>query len=210
MVIIHPFKAPNTSDKIGYSLHGNRYLNITNRCTLRCAFCPKFNGSWNVQGYELRMHQEPEVAAIIQAAGNPTEYKEVVFCGLGEPTIRLYPLLEAAKRLRREGARIRINTDGLANLIHGRDVTPDMEGVIDALSISLNAQDEFTYNQHCRPQQPGAYGSMLDFAERVRYFVPDITMTAINGLPGVDVVACEKIAQKLGVKFRRRVLGQVG
>lgn len=195
---------------IGYTLHGNRYLNITNRCTLRCAFCPKFNGTWEVQGYDLRSQHEPSVEEMLAAVGNPRDYHEVVFCGLGEPTLRLYPLLEVATRLRNQGARVRVNTDGLANLIHGRDITPDLEDNIDALSISLNAQDEATYNRHCRPKEPGAYAAMLDFTERARHFVPEVTLTAIDGLPGVDIAACEKIARDLGVNFRRRVLDQVG
>ena len=106
----------NTPDVIAYRLHGNLYLNITNRCTLRCAFCPKFNGVWAVQGYDLRTHHEPSVKEILEAVGDPHSYHEVVFCGLGEPMLRLYPLLEVAARLHSQGAHVRVNTDGLANL----------------------------------------------------------------------------------------------
>lgn len=195
---------------VGYTLRDSRYLNITNRCTLRCAFCPKFNGEWTVQDYSLRLEHEPTLQEIIAAVGNPEEYREIVFCGLGEPTLRLYTLLEVATRLRHRAKRIRINTDGLANLVYGRDVTPDMEGLIDALSISLNAQNAEIYNQHCRPKLPGAYEAILDFVKHAREFVPEITLTAIDGLPGVDIAACEKIARDLGVNFRRRVLNVVG
>lgn len=195
---------------VGYTLRDSRYLNITNRCTLRCAFCPKFNDQWTVQDYPLRLEREPTLQEIIAAAGNPEEYREIVFCGLGEPTLRLYTLLEAATRLRHRAKRIRINTDGLANLVYGRDVTPDMEGLIDALSVSLNAQNAELYNLHCRPKLPGAYEAMLDFVKHAREFVPEITLTAIDGLAGVDIAACEKIARDLGVNFRRRVLNVVG
>lgn len=195
---------------IGYTLRDSRYLNITSRCTLRCAFCPKFNNEWTVQDYGLRLTSEPTVEQIVAACGNPEDYREIVFCGLGEPTLRLYALLEVATRLRPRARRIRLNTDGLANLVYGRDVTPDMEGLIDALSVSLNAQNEEVYNLHCRPKLPGAWGAMLDFVKRAREFVPEISLTAIDGLPGVDIAACEKIARDLGVGFRRRVLGVVG
>jgi TatD DNase family protein len=195
---------------IGYTLRDSRYLNITNRCTLRCEFCPKFNDLWTVQDYQLRLDHDPALDDIITAAGSPEDYREIVFCGLGEPTLRLYTLLDAATRLRHHAKRIRLNTDGLANLAYGRDVTPDMEGLIDALSVSLNAQDAETYNLHCRPKLPGAYEAMLDFVKCAREFVPEITLTAIDGLPGVDIAACEKIAQKLRVGFRRRVLDVVG
>ncbi|MBI5782245.1 MAG: radical SAM protein [Gammaproteobacteria bacterium] len=195
---------------VGYTLRDSRYLNITNRCSLRCAFCPKFNDEWTVQDYPLRLDHDPTLEEIVAAAGNPEEYREIVFCGLGEPTLRLYTLLEAATRLRHRAKRIRINTDGLANLVYGRDVTPDMEGLIDALSVSLNAQDAQTYNLHCRPKLPGAYEAIPDFVKHAREFVPEITLTAIDGLPGVDIAACEKIARDLGVNFRRRVLNVVG
>jgi len=195
---------------ISYDLRGSRYLNVTSRCTLRCAFCPKFNGSWSVADYDLRLYQEPDTDQLIAAAGDPGEFTEIVFCGLGEPTLRLYTVLEAAAELRQRGARVRLNTDGLANLIHGRDVTPDLEDSIDAISISLNAHDEDTYNRHCRPPMPGAFGGVLDFARRAREFVPSVTLTAIDGLPGVDIPACRAIAEQLGVGFRRRELGKVG
>lgn len=196
---------------IGYTLRGNRYLNVTSRCTLRCAFCPKFNGSWIVQDHDLRLRSdEPGVAELVAAAGDPREFNEVVFCGLGEPTLRLYTVLEAGAELRRRGARVRLNTDGLANLVHGRDITPDLEDSIDALSISLNAQNEDVYNRHCRPPLPGAYPALLEFAERAREFVPNVTLTAIDGLPDVDIPACRSIAERLGVGFRRREIGKVG
>lgn len=197
---------------IGYTLRGIRYLNVTNRCTLRCTFCPKFNGTWVVQSNDLRLtgdEREPDAQALLDAVGEDG-FQEVVFCGLGEPTLRLYTVLEAASELRRRGARVRLNTDGLANLVHGRDVTPDLEDSIDAVSISLNAQDEETYNRHCRPPMPGAWAAVLEFAAHAREFVPRVTLTAIDGLAGVDIDACRAIAERLGVGFRRRELGKVG
>src|SRR3989304_6181103 len=195
---------------VGYTLRDSRYLNIPNRCSLRCAFCPKFNDEWTVQDYPLRLDHDPTLEEIVAAAGDPEDYREIVFWGVGDPTLRLYTLLEATARLRHRAKRIRINTDGLANFVYGRDVTPDMEGLIDALSVSLNAQNEEIYNLHCRPKLPGAYGAMLEFVKHAREFVPEITLTAIDGLPGVDIAACEKIARDLGVNFRRRVLDVVG
>jgi len=200
----------NMASCIGYTLRRSRYLNVTNRCTLRCTFCPKFNGSWSVQGHDLRLRDEPNVETLLVAAGDPSSHDEFVFCGFGEPTLRLYTVLEVGAELRRRGARVRLNTDGLANLVHGRDVTPDLEDAIDAVSISLNAQDAATYERHCRPPLPGAFQALLDFARHVREFVPQVTLTAIDGLPGVDIAACRGLAEQLGVGFRRRVLDQVG
>lgn len=196
---------------VAYTAHGNCYLNITSRCTLRCQFCPKFNRQWVIDGVNLRLRQEPSVEEVLAAIHEPHVYDEIVFCGLGEPTLRLYEMVEIAAELQQRGARrVRLNTDGLANLVYDRDVTPDLEGPINALSISLNAQNEAVYNRHCRPTLPGSYKAVLEFADRVRDFVPDVTLTAIDGLEGVDIAACERIARDLGVKFRRRVLGNVG
>lgn len=195
---------------IGYTLYGNRYLNITNRCTLRCAFCPKFNGTWTIKGYDQRLFgKEPTVDEIVAAVGDLDEIEEVVFCGLGEPTLRLYTLLVVASRLRGRVPRVRLNTDGLANLVYGRDVTPDFEDVLQTLSVSLNAQDEETYNRYCRPPLPGAYRGVLDFVKHAREFVPEIMLTAIDGLPGVDIDACRRIADDLGVGFRQRKPGVI-
>jgi TatD family-associated radical SAM protein len=202
--------ASMSAPTIHYDLHGNRYLNVTSRCTLRCRFCPKFNGVWTVSDYDLRLHADPDAEQLIAAVDDPGAFQEIVFCGFGEPTLRLYTVLEAGTELRQRGGRVRLNTDGLANLVHGRDVTPDLEDSIDAISISLNAQNEDLYNHHCRPPQPGAFAAVLDFATHVREFVPSVTLTAIDGLAGVDIAACQAIAERLGVGFRRRELGKVG
>ncbi len=195
---------------IAYPRRDNCYLNVTSRCTLRCAFCPKFTRRWNVGGANLYLRREPTVNEILAAVGDPRGYREVIFSGLGEPSLRLYDMLEIAAELHRRGAeRVRLDTDGLANLVYGRDVTPDLEGLIDTLSISLNAQDEEVYNRHCRPALPGSYAAMLEFTDRARDFVADIALTAIDGLEGVDIAACERVARELGIKFRRRVLDDV-
>lgn len=195
---------------IAYTLHGNCYLNITNRCTLRCEFCPKFNKEWEVQGYPLRLKQEPSVDQMLAAVGDPRKYTEVVFCGLGEPTLRLPELLQVAHKLKQAGARVRLNTDGLANWVYQRNIVPELAECVDALSISLNAQDETTYNRHCRPPAAGAFAELLEFILRAREQIPDITITAIDGLEGVDIAACEALAKRFNVKFRRRVLDEVG
>jgi len=201
---------PAETPTISYELHGNCYLNITYHCTLRCAFCPKFNGSWEVKGFDLRLFKEPTTAEVLEAVGDPSRYKQIVFCGLGEPTLKLDVLLEVAEALKARGATIRINTDGLASLVHGRDVTPELAGKIDALSISMNAQNSELYDQHCRPKCEGGFEAMLDFARRAKEYVPSVILTAIDGLEGVDIAACEKIADEIGVGFRRRVLDEVG
>jgi TatD family-associated radical SAM protein len=195
---------------IAYPLHGNCYLNITSECTLRCGFCPKYNRSWEVQSYDLRLHREPTAEEVVAAIGDPTQYREIVFCGLGEPTVRLDVLLTIARAVKAAGGRVRVNTDGLANLREGRDVTAEMVGVVDALSISMNAQNEAVYIQHTRPRLAGAFAAMLEFARLAGGRGIEVNLTAIDGLEGVDVSACERLAHQQGVNFRRRVLDEVG
>jgi TatD family-associated radical SAM protein len=105
---------------------------------------------------------------------------------------------------------VRINTDGLANLVHRRNVLPELATCVDALSVSMNAQDEQVYAQHCLPALPGSFEAMLDFLTLAPRYIADVSATAIAGLEGVDIAACEAIATRLGVKFRRRELDVVG
>lgn len=198
------------TDILAYSLHGNCYLNITSRCSLRCKFCPKHNRNREVQSYDLSLTHEPDADEVMTAIGDVSHYHEIVFCGLGEPTQRLHTLLRIADKLKLQQVKLRINTDGLANLIHQRDVTPELANHVDRLSISLNAQNAELYERHTRPKRPGTYPAMLDFINRAKATGMDVTLTAIDGLEDVDIKACQHIADRLGVGFRRRVLDQVG
>lgn len=195
---------------LAYPAHGNCYLNLTNRCTLRCGFCPKFRKGWVVDGYDLRLREEPEADELLAAIGDPSGFREVVFCGLGEPTLRWSVLVEMADRFQEAGAAVRLNTDGLASWRAGRDVTPELAGRIDTVSISLNAQSEAVYDRRCRPPGKGVLPVVLEFASRARERLPRVVLTAIDGLEGVDIPACLALAEEYGVKLHVRKLDQVG
>lgn len=197
-------------ENLVYPIEDRLYLNICNRCTLACWFCPKNQGKDAIPGLDLGLHKSPSAEAVIQAIQNPKLYKEIVFCGLGEPTLRLKTLVEVAKYVKSHKVPVRLNTDGLANLIYKRNIIPEIAPYLDALSVSLNAQNETIYQQHCMPRRKGAYGSMLAFLALAKNEIPEVTATAIEGLLGVDIDACEKIAHKLGVSFRKRTLGITG
>jgi TatD DNase family protein len=168
------------------------------------------DNEWNVKGYELNLKGEPSVDELIAAAGELSRYKEIVFCGLGEPTIRLETIVEVGKVLRARGARVRLNTNGLGNQYHGRDIAPDLKGAVDIMSISLNAQDAATYEKHCLPRKPESYEAMLEFVRCAKQQGFEISLTAVSGLEGVDMQACEQIARDMGVGFRGRTLDDVG
>lgn len=195
---------------ISYPIRDSLYLNITDRCTLRCAFCPKYNGSRRVHDYDLTLDHRPSETEIMAAIGDPTAYDEVVFCGFGEPTLRLKTLVGVAAGIKAAGGRVRVNTDGLANRVHRRDVLPELAPVVDALSISLNAQNAAVYKLHCRPTLAGSFEAMLDFVASAAQQIEQVTATAIDGLDGVDIMACEALAKARGAAFRRRALDIVG
>ncbi len=197
--------------QIAYPIRNSLYLNITDRCTLECRFCPKHTAQGPVvHEYDLSLDHRPEVEEIITAIGDPSAYEEIVFCGFGEPTLRLKVLLEVARWIKQHGGKVRINTDGLANLVNKRNVLPEMQGLVDSLSVSLNAQNEEVYTRHCQPALPGSWQALLDFLAEAPKYIPKVTATAIDGLEGVDIQACEKLAAERGVAFRRRELNKVG
>lgn len=135
---------------IAYKLGDALYLNITNRCTNHCGFCIRDKAP-GVKGYHLWIEEEPSTREILEAIGDPTPYSEVVFCGYGEPLMRLQTVLDVAKHLKKEypQVQIRVNTNGQANLIYKEDVTPQFEGLVDAISISINAENAEVYQQIC-------------------------------------------------------------
>ncbi len=198
------------SQQISYQIGNALYLSINDRCTLECQFCPKTHGDLHVKGYDLTMDHRPAAQEIIDSVDNPSSYDEVVFCGYGEPTLRLKTLLEVARELKKQNALIRLNTDGLGNLVHKRNILPELSEAVDAVSVSMNAQDKATYNRHCQPQLPGSYEAMLDFLQLAPRYIDKVTASAINGLDGVDIAACRAKAAQLGVSFRQRELDLVG
>ena len=199
-----------TSQTVSYTIGDRLYLNITDRCTLECAFCPKHNDSYQVHDYDLSLDHRPSLDEIIAGIDDPAAYSEIVFCGYGEPTLRLKVLLHAAKYIKSGGGRVRVNTDGLANRVHKRNVLPELAEYVDALSVSMNAQDELTYRRHCLPALPGSFSAMLEFLSLAPRYIEDVTATAIDGLEGVDIEACEVLARERGASFRRRELDVVG
>jgi TatD family-associated radical SAM protein len=199
-----------STQTIAYPIGDRLYLSITDRCTLVCEFCPKTQGSMQVHDYDLTMVHRPDFEAVVAALGDPAQYEEIVFCGYGEPTLRLKLLLQVARWIKQRGGKTRINTDGLANLVHKRNVVPEMVGLIDALSVSMNGQNETVYNRHCQPQLAGAYEAMLQFLRLAAKEIPQVTATAIDGLEGVEIEACRRQAEACGVAFKARKLDVVG
>lgn len=194
---------------IAYPIRNSLYLNITNRCTAACTFCVRYHTDF-VKGHNLRLGGEPSMETIIQQIGDPKRYAEVVFCGYGEPLLRLDVVKAVSAEVKRRGGRVRIDTNGHANLIHKRDVLPELAGLVDAMSISLNAQNAELYHKITQPKFGiGTYEAVTEFIRRAKVNIPDVTVTVVS-LPEVDIDACRAIADNLGVKLRVREYNVVG
>jgi TatD family-associated radical SAM protein len=189
--------------QIAYELEGALYLNITNACPNRCVFCVR-DYARGVGGYDLWLERAPTVEEVLAAVGDAGRYREIVFCGYGEPTCRLEVLLEAARALQGKGVPLRLNTNGLGNLINGRDILPELAGLFDVVSVSLNAADADAYGRLCRSSfGAAAYPAVISFIRDSVGRIPRVAASVVSG-EGVDVEACKKIAAELGAEFRIR------
>ncbi len=196
------------SPAIAYKIRDSLYLNITNRCSNACSFCVRFHTDY-VKGHNLRLNHEPTEEELKEAIGDPSEFKEVVFCGYGEPTIRLELIKSLSAWIKEKGGRVRINTNGHGNLIHKRNILPELKGLVDSISISLDAQDEETYNRICRPLYKDAFRAVLEFIKESTRYIPEVTVTVVD-LPEVDIERCSEIAEGSGARFRVRHYNVVG
>ena len=199
---------------ITYEYEGALYVNLTNKCNCNCEFClrrGKAEGSIYTED-SLWLEREPtrqEALDSFLSRDIPT-YREIVFCGYGEPTYRLDDLLwlvdELKERFGDKMPPVRINTNGHANLIHGRDVCPQLQGRIDTLSISLNADNAAAYAAICLPiQGEVAYQAMLDFAQEAANYVPNVVFTIVDkDKTEEEIENCKRIAAERGVQLRIR------
>jgi radical SAM enzyme (TIGR04100 family) len=193
---------------ITYELEESLYLNITNRCSSHCSFCVRNNVDGISDGMNLWLEKEPtidEVIADIQIH-DVSKYREFVFCGYGEPMMRTYDVIEICKRLKAEyKLPIRINTNGHANLICGFDITPQLSGLIDAVSISLNAKNKQIYQELCQSDYgEKSFDGLLDFAIKCKRYIPSVALSVVDVMSENDIQACREIAQEIGVDFRIR------
>ncbi|MCI8914143.1 MAG: radical SAM protein [Lawsonibacter sp.] len=199
---------------ITYEYEGALYVNLTNRCNCACEFClrqGKAQGSIYTED-SLWLEREPTRQEALDSflSRDVCRYREIVFCGYGEPTCRLDDLLWLVDQLKERFGDtlppVRINTNGHASLINGRDVCPELKGRIDTLSISLNATNAAAYTALCHPAQgEAAYQAMLDFAKESKGYVPNVVMTIVDkDKSPEEIETCRKITQDLGVTLRVR------
>ncbi len=201
------------SGTIVYQIRDSLYINLTNRCTDNCVFCTRLTRPI-VQGYNLALKREPTSEEIWDAIDDPAKYKEVVFCGYGEPTLRLDVVKEVAKKIKDAGGRVRLNTNGHGNMIHKRNILPELKGLIDEVSVSLNADSSEKYDEICQPLpmfRNRAYGMIKEFIAESRKYIPDVQATIVTQQDSVDEDRCKEISEnEFEVNYRERRYNMVG
>ncbi len=192
-----------------YKVHNNLYVNLTNKCPCACTFCLRQTRDRMDSSGSLWLDREPTVDEVLEAFNhwNVQEFDEVVFCGFGEPTERLDTLLTVAEYVKKTFHKpTRVNTNGLANLIHGKDVTPLFKDKIDTVSISLNTPNAKRYYELTRSKfGERSFDEMLKFAHDVKQYVPNVVLSTVSTtLTEQEEAQCKKICDDLGVTYRIR------
>ncbi len=191
-------------DTYAYKIGENLYLNLTNRCSNRCTFCVR-NGKETYEGYALWLKGgEPSAETVKNAIGDPQKYREVVFCGFGEPTERLSDMLEICDYVHAHGGRTRLNTNGHGSLLAGRNIAPELKGKLDGINISLNAPTREEYDALCLPQLKGAFEGMLQFARDCKAEGLNAWFSVVDCIGKEKVEMCKKIADGVGIPLRVR------
>lgn len=192
-----------------YWLDDNLYLNITNKCSNRCIFCIR-NFKKGIADFNLKLTEEPSTVTILselEQALYARNWKEIVFCGFGEPTARLDCIIEVSQWIRQHYGKpvvIRVNTNGHGCMLNqGRNVAKELKVAgVNKVSVSLNAGDEETYNEVCKPEFAGAYATVLNFICDAKEEL-EVEVTAVTASE-IDLQKVREIAKNLGVKFRLR------
>lgn len=194
---------------ITYKVKNGIYVNMTNRCPCACTFCLRKNSPGVYGSDPLWLDHEPSVEEVCRDIDKweLSEYSEVVFCGYGEPTERLDDILEVAKYIKsKSDIKIRINTNGLSDLIHGEPTAKKLAGLIDTVSVSLNATNKEDYLKVVRPKFGiESFDAMLAFTKDATAYVPEVVMTVVDVVTSKEeqeqsLAICESIGAKLRIR----------
>lgn len=203
------------SNTLVYTLDDKIYINLTNRCTNDCIFCLR-NDKADVKGQELWLDSEDitsdDVIAqfdkILKSFDNSNFKNEVIFCGYGEPMLKLDVLKSVASYIRKNypAIKIRVNTNGHANFVSGKNVVPELKGIVDEFSVSLNGADKAEYDEYSRPKFDEAYDEMKKFVKACSDEGISVVTSVVEGYKGkhLNLEKCEQISKDLGAKFRVR------
>lgn len=193
---------------IFYKFEGKLYINITNGCPCDCVFCIRKNGDSIEDNDSLWLEREPTFEEIAEAfdAFDKEGITEAVFCGYGEPTVRVEMLLKTAEYIKsKSDMKLRLNTNGLVRLIHKEFDINRFKGLVDSVSISLNAPSAARYNEVTRPLfGESAYEEMLDYAVKMKDICGEVSFTVVDVISEDEISECKKISERLGIPLRVR------
>lgn len=187
-----------------YKIDDAIYINLTNQCTNDCSFCVR-NTHDGVSGYHLLLEKEPTTDDIIKELEKQDNVEKIVFCGLGEPTIRIEVLLEVARYLKSRGSIIRVNTNGQGSAYAEYDIAEHMRGIVDTVSISLNASSAKAYQELCHSVYgEQAYAHLLEFAKSCLAQGIETVLSVVDIIGEDETKECRHIANQIGAKLRIR------
>ncbi len=196
-------KEENRKDTYLYTLDGNLYVNLTNKCSNACDFCVRNERTSYYGNYLWLRHGDPTAEKVVAAAngfGDLTRFKEVVFCGFGEPTYKVAEMIALCDYFHQKGLKTRLNTNGQGNLINKRDIVPDLKGKLDFINVSLNASCYEKYQPVCRSQfKEAGFAGILDFAKACRRNGIDCRFSIVDCIGEEEVEACKRLAQSVNV-----------
>lgn len=193
----------NRKDTYLYTLDGNLYVNLTNKCSNGCDFCVRNERTSYYGNYLWLRHGDPTAEKVISSAngfGDLTRFKEVVFCGFGEPTYKVAEMVALCDYFHEKGLKTRLNTNGQGNLINKRDIVPELKGKIDFVNISLNASCVEKYQPICRSQFGEAgFAGLIEFAKLCRKNGVPCRFSIVDCIGEEEVEACKRLAQSVNI-----------
>lgn len=189
-----------------YTLEGGVYLNITNKCPCNCAFCIRTKGDAVGEAEKLWFDTEPTIDEIKSAidAFDFTQVENAVFCGYGEPTNAYDNLVEAAKYIKsvNPSIKLRLNTNGLSDLINEKPTAKELSEIFDCISVSLNEPTSEKYDKITRNIYKGrAFDAMLDFTRECVKYCKNVHMTVVDVISDEDIEASRKVCESTGAEF---------
>ncbi len=190
-------------DTYAYTLDGNLYINLTNKCSNGCDFCVRNERASYYGNYLWLRHGDPtpeKVISAVNAMGELSQFKEVVFCGFGEPTYKVEEMTALCDYFHEKGLKTRLNTNGQGNLINKRDIVPELKGKIDFVNISLNASCQEKYQKICRSQfKEMAFDGLLEFAKQCRRNGVRCRFSIVDCIGEEEVEACKRLAESVKI-----------
>ena len=190
-----------------YTVADKIYINLTNRCPCSCTFCIRQNGDGAYGSDSLWLEREPTADEVISALEkyDLSKYKEIVFCGYGEPMERAEDVALIGKYIKENlGLPVRVNTNGLGDRINGRKTAQLLKGAADIVSISLNNYCAEKYNAVTRPKWNDAFEALLEFASDCKKYVPKVMFTVVDVISPEDISRCKELAAEMGIELRVR------